>query len=153
MEPLSLTHEEFEIMWEAKNQWIVLFTSSTCAPCKRIDKTAIAEAAGIPFFVCDTKLNRTTTDYCNITRVPSLVLMQPQKVISTLSGVSDTEKILEWIEKNKRPIGEKMKENAKEKGYTPYSFAIDPEGCIPAGTANESRISNSFNSLGISHTN
>lgn len=105
MEPQLLTHDQFEIMWEAKNQWIVLFTSSTCGPCKRIDKSAIAEAAGIPFFICDTKMNRTTTAYCNITRVPTLALMQPQKVISTLSGVSDTEKIIEWIEKNKRQIG------------------------------------------------
>jgi hypothetical protein len=114
--PIPLdTQELFEALWFARpdgvalarpdgpplpNRWLVLFSSQRCAPCARLDKAAIEEAAGIPFYVCDATVNRYTPVYCDITRFPTFQLMEPGKVVATLTS-SDTATVLEFLLKHK----------------------------------------------------
>ena len=102
--PIPLdTQELFEALWYARhdgpslpNRWLVLFSSQRCAPCARLDKAAIEEAAGVPFYICDATVNRYTPVYCDITRYPTFQLMEPGKVLATLTS-SDTAAVVEWI--------------------------------------------------------
>jgi len=102
--PIPLdTQELFEALWFANgpgpDRWLILFTSKKCAPCARLDKDAIeaaAAAAGATFFVCDATVNRYTPVYCDITRYPTFQLMEPGKVIASLTS-SDTATVIHWI--------------------------------------------------------
>lgn len=111
MAPIPLTQELFEALWTGHsphpngplpNHWLILFSSATCAPCARLDKAAIEEtshAAGYTFFICDAKINKYTPVYCDITRYPTFQLMEPGRLIGTLTS-SDTAAVLEWLAAN-----------------------------------------------------
>ena len=110
--PIQLYKQEiFEALWAGysphpngpgPSRWLILFTSMGCAPCARLDKSAIeeaADAAGYTFFVCDAQINSYTPIYCDITRYPTFQLMEPGKVIASLT-CSDTATVVDWISKH-----------------------------------------------------
>ena len=110
--PIPLYKQEiFEALWagysphpttQTPHRWLILFSSTGCAPCERLDKSAIEEAsyaAGYTFYICDAKINRYTPVYCDITRYPTFQLMEPGKVIASLTS-SDTTKVVQWIKEH-----------------------------------------------------
>lgn len=107
--PIPLTQELFEALWSGNsphsnetNRWLILFSSQRCEPCARIDKASIEEViatTGATFFVCDATVNRYTPVYCDITRYPTFQLMEPGKIIASLTS-SDTATVIAWIQEH-----------------------------------------------------
>lgn len=121
MAPIPLDkQEDYEALWFARSRsfgfghsphpngplpdrWMILFTSMGCAPCARLDKSAIEEAAtaaGYTFFICDAKINSYTPVFCDVSRFPTFQLMKPGNVIASLTS-SDTATVVDWILKHK----------------------------------------------------
>lgn len=110
MAPIPLDkQEDYEALWfgsrsshpngPGPSQWMILFTMRNCAPCARLDKEAIEEAAtaaGYTFFICDAAKNRYTPVFCDVSRFPTFQLMEPGKVIASLT-CSDTATVVQWI--------------------------------------------------------
>lgn len=101
--PLT-TQAYFEELWSGCNttgpmRWLILFTKRGCAPCSRLDKDAIesaAHAANAAFFICDAAQNKYTPAYCDVFRFPTFQLMEPGKVLGSLTS-SDTAAVVEWL--------------------------------------------------------
>lgn len=110
--PLPLTQEILEALWDGRSphpngpgpdRWLILFSSQRCAPCTRLNKAVIEEAAAdadLAFFLCDATTNTYTPLYCNVMRYPTFQIMKPGKVVATLTS-SDTAAVLDWILSNK----------------------------------------------------
>jgi thioredoxin-like negative regulator of GroEL len=106
---MSFTHldtqAQFEELWfntteEAKEKpWIVYFTAAWCAPCKKLDLPAIAEAAAtanIPLYKCDYVVNEYTSGYCGVRAFPTFVCMKPKKIVSQIKS-AETDAVKTWI--------------------------------------------------------
>lgn len=99
------TQAQFEELWfntteEAKEKpWIVYFTAAWCAPCKKLDLPAIAEAAAaanIPLYRCDYVVNEYTSGYCGVRAFPTFVCMKPKKIVSQIKS-AETDAVAAWI--------------------------------------------------------
>ena len=103
---MNITQEEFEKMFHDKTEdspfkkgWIVYFTASWCAPCKKINHAAvesIAQTKRIPYWKCDETINSYTSGYCAIRKFPTFVYFKPKQTVSTLQS-ADTDQIVSWI--------------------------------------------------------
>jgi hypothetical protein len=106
-----LTQEQYEDLWFARVPdtpqgfplrspfFLIWFTARWCGPCKRLDVAALeaaAEAAGVPFYVCDAAVNTYTPGYCDVTAFPTFMMMKPRRVVAQLKS-SDTATVSAWI--------------------------------------------------------
>ncbi len=111
MEPIPLNRQEpYEELWFGRVEppvprWLILFTARWCTPCHRLDKSAIAATAAtadLPFYICDAAVNKYTPTFCDVTRFPTFQIMEPGRVVATLTS-SDTAAVIDWIQKTISP--------------------------------------------------
>lgn len=104
MIPLT-TQEQFEAIWNNSDPTtakpvLIWFSAAWCAPCQRMDKAALEDAAaraGLDFYYCDETVNQYTSGYCGIKSLPTFLAFQPPKRILSRISNSNTETVCKWI--------------------------------------------------------
>lgn len=103
--PIPLTtQEQYEDLWFGRHSdtpqvFLIWFTARWCKPCKRLDISALEEAAaaaGVPFYVCDAAENKYTPGYCDVNAFPTFMMLKPGRVAARLTS-SDTATVSAWI--------------------------------------------------------
>ena len=107
------TQELFETMWfhsatesldgmrKLDCGWLQYHTAAWCKPCQRLDIESIvkiAESKGLTVWKIDADENDYTSGYCGVRSIPTWQFCQPRKIVATIKE-SDTQKIIDWIEK------------------------------------------------------
>jgi len=80
--------------------FIVYFTATWCAPCKKLDKEAItlfADDKCIPLYICNASDNDYTPGYANVRGFPTFVAYIVGKEVNRLQSNS-TEAVITWID-------------------------------------------------------
>jgi hypothetical protein len=78
---------------------IIYFTARWCGACKRLDLNRLVGTYPlIAWYKCDIEDNDYTAGFCGIRTLPSFMIIRNKKIVGTLAN-SDTEKVLQWIEK------------------------------------------------------
>jgi thioredoxin 1 len=96
------TQAQFEELYfdtTSEAPFVVYFTASWCAPCRRLDLPAIilaAQGKGLTFYKCDGAVNEYTPGYCGVRAFPTFILFKPKQVVSQIKS-SDTDAVLAWI--------------------------------------------------------
>ncbi len=106
MESLD-TQQQFEALWfsttdasTTASPWLVYFTAAWCAPCKKLDLSAIqaaADAKGMKLYKCDYVVNEYTPGYCGVRSFPTFLCMKPKAILGTLKS-SETAEVVKWIQ-------------------------------------------------------
>lgn len=79
----------------------IAFGADWCGPCKRIDKGMIVKATpGAEWYYCDVDVNSYTHGYCELSAIPSYVLLKDGTFAGKLEGPRDALHVLEWLSKN-----------------------------------------------------
>ena len=80
--------------------WIQYHSAKWCGPCKRLDVPEIiraAEGVNLAVWKIDVDENDYTSGYCGVHSIPTWQFCVPGKILST-AQLSDTEKVVEWIQ-------------------------------------------------------
>ncbi len=76
----------------------IAFGANWCGPCKRIDKAAVVTATpGVQWYYCDVDVNSYTHGYCELSAIPSFVLLKDGLFAAKLEGPRDAAHVLQWL--------------------------------------------------------
>ena len=82
---------------------VIYFTASWCSACRRLDFDAIEKGTsgtGANWLKCDVDMNNYTPGYCGVRSIPAFLVVNKTK-ISDIFQSSDTQKVIEWVNKQK----------------------------------------------------
>ncbi|NBV77507.1 thioredoxin [bacterium] len=76
---------------------VIYFTATWCSACRRLNIPALEKSfPDIQWLTCDVDQNNYTPGYCGVRSIPTFLLIQDKKVVSTFQS-STNEKVEEWL--------------------------------------------------------
>jgi thioredoxin-like negative regulator of GroEL len=78
---------------------VIYFTAKWCGACKRLNLDEIQKSAvplGTAWFKCDVDLNSYTAGYCNISSIPTFMVVANKQILGELTS-SNTAAVCTWL--------------------------------------------------------
>jgi thioredoxin-like negative regulator of GroEL len=79
---------------------VIYFTARWCGACKKLKLDDIMKTsvpAGTVWFKCDIDVNNYTAGYCNISSIPTFMVVAKKQILGQLSS-SNTAAVCVWLE-------------------------------------------------------